>query len=48
MSIGEAGQVLEDIDMYTRGHDMFSVCAAEDSRYNAYAEGFGNIWEHFC
>ena len=39
------GQILEDIDLYNRVHDMFNNFTAEGSRYNDYSEGFGNVWE---
>lgn len=48
MRIRGAGQVLEHIGMLKTVHDMFSICSAEDNRYNNYAEGFGHIWEGFA
>ena len=36
------GQVIEDIDMYNRVHEMFNMFSASDSRQNDYAEGFCN------
>ena len=39
------GQILEDIDLYNRVHDMFNNFTAEGSRYADYSEGFGNIWD---
>ena len=35
-----------DIDMYNRVREMFSICTAEDSRENDYAEGFDNFLEN--
>ena len=32
--------------MHKRVYAMFSIFTAEDSRENAYAEGFANFWEH--
>ena len=42
------GQVLEDIDMYNRAHDLFNTFSLEDSRYDAYAEGVRNIRKGFA
>ena len=39
------GQTWEDIDLYKRVHEIFNNFTAEASRYNDYAEGFGNVWE---
>ena len=33
--------------MYNRAHELFSFFSAEDRRYNAFAEGFENIWEGY-
>ena len=46
MRILAGSQILEDIDMYNRVHEMFSIFSATDSRQNDYAEGFGYIWEN--
>ena len=48
MRIIGVGQVLEDIEMYNRVHEIFSIFSAEGSSYNGYAKGFGNIWEGFA
>ena len=45
MRILAGGQILEDIDLYNRVHEMFNNFTAEGSRYNDYTEGFGNVWE---
>ena len=45
MRILAGGQILEDIDLYNRVHDMFNNFTSEGSRYNDYSEGFGNVWE---
>ncbi|MFM7987299.1 MAG: hypothetical protein ACKPKO_49095, partial [Candidatus Fonsibacter sp.] len=37
---------LEDIDMYNRVHEMFSVFGTRESRINDFSEGFNNYWEH--
>ena len=39
------GQILEDIDLYSRVHETFNHFTTEGSGYNDYAEGFGNVWE---
>ena len=44
MRILAGGQILEDIDMYNRAHEMFDMFSASDSRQNDHAEGFGNFW----
>ena len=46
MRILAGGQILEDIHMYNRVHEMFSIFSATDSRQNDYAEGFGNFWDN--
>ena len=46
MKILASGQILEDIDMYNRVHEMFNIFSASDSRQNDYAEGFGNFWDN--
>ena len=46
MRIFAGGQILEDIDMYNRVHEMFSIFSAIDSRQNDYAEGFGSFWDN--
>ena len=48
MRILAGGQILEDIDMYNRVHELFSNFSAEDSRFNDYGEGFGNVWEGYA
>ena len=40
------GQVIEDIDNYSRCHELFSTLTAKDSRENEEAEGFGKSWDH--
>ena len=40
------GQILEDIDMYSRVHEIFNIFIASDSRQNEYAEGFGTFWDN--
>ena len=45
MRILASGRVLDDIDMYERVQDMFSMASATDSRYTAYGVGFSNYWE---
>ena len=45
MRILAQGQILEDIDLYNRVHEMFNNFTAEGSRYNDYSEGFGHVWE---
>ena len=40
-----AGQVVEDIDYYSRVHEMMDVLTAADSRLNESVEGFGKIWD---
>ena len=35
------------MDLYNKVHEMFNKITAEGSRYNDYAEGFGNVWEGF-
>ena len=47
MRIVARGQILEDIDLYNRVHELFINITAEGSRYNDYSEGFGNVWEGF-
>ena len=37
--------ILEYVDLYNRVHEMFNNFTSEGSRYNDYAEGFGNVWE---
>ena len=37
--------IWEDIDLYHTDHDMFNHFTMEGSRYNYYAEGFGNALE---
>ena len=48
MRILAGGQILEDIDMYNRVHEMFNNFINEGSRYNDFAEGFGAVWEGFA
>ena len=45
MRILAGGQIWEDIESYSRVHEMFNKLTAEGSRYNDYAEGFGHVWE---
>ena len=45
MRILAGGQILEDIDLYNRVHEMFNNFTAEGSRNNDYTESFGNTWE---
>ena len=45
MEILAGGQILEDIDMNNRVQEIFNNFTPEGSRYNDYAEGFGNVWE---
>ena len=33
--------------MYNWSHALLNIFSAEDSRYNDYVKGFGNIWEGF-
>ena len=47
MTILAGGQILEDIDLYNRVHEMFNKITAEGSRYKHYSEGFGNVLEGF-
>jgi hypothetical protein len=42
MRIMAGGQILEDIDVHSKVHEMFNMFSATDSRQNDYAEGFGN------
>ena len=46
MRVLAGGQILEDIDMYNRVHEMFNIFSASDSRQNDFAEGFGNYWDN--
>ena len=43
MRILASGQILEDIDLYNRVHEMFNMLSATDRRQNDYAEEFGTI-----
>ncbi|MFM7980615.1 MAG: hypothetical protein ACKPKO_14980 [Candidatus Fonsibacter sp.] len=45
MRILAGGQILEDIDMYNRVHDMFSIFGPSESRISDHNEGFNNYWE---
>ncbi|MFM7985510.1 MAG: hypothetical protein ACKPKO_39965, partial [Candidatus Fonsibacter sp.] len=45
MRILAGGQILEDIDMYNRVHEMFSIFGSSESRISDYSEGFNNYWE---
>ena len=47
INILAGGQILEDIDLYNRVHEMFNNFTAEGSRSNDYSEGFGYVWEGF-
>ena len=39
------GQVVEDIDYYSRVHEMMDILTASDSRDNENVEGFGYRWD---
>ena len=45
MGILVGGQILEDIDVYNRVHEMFNDFTTEGSGYNDYAEGLGVVLE---
>ena len=45
MRILALGQILEDIDLYNRVHEMFNHLTIEGSRYKDYSEGFGHVWK---
>ena len=38
-------QVIEDIDQYSRVHQMMDILTAKDSRRNEVVEGFGYLWD---
>ncbi len=40
-----AGQVVEDIDYYSRVHEMMDVLTSSHSRINESVEGFEKIWD---
>ena len=40
------GVVLEDLGMYHRAHEVFSIFTSEGSRINDLSEGFCNTWEY--
>lgn len=40
------GVVVEDLDLYHRTHEMFSLFTSEGSRINDLSEGFCNTWEY--
>ncbi|MFM7979184.1 MAG: hypothetical protein ACKPKO_07695 [Candidatus Fonsibacter sp.] len=42
MRILAGGQILEDIDMYNRVHEMFSIFGTTESRINDFSEGFNH------
>ena len=46
MRVLSGGVVLEDLDMYHRTHEMFSIFTSEGSRINDLSEGFCNTWEY--
>ena len=46
MRVLSGGVVLEDLDMYHRTHEMFSIFTSEGSRINDLSAGFGNIWDN--
>ena len=46
MRILAGREILEEIDMYNRVREMFSIFSASDSRQNDYAEGFGKFWDN--
>ena len=39
------GTIIEDIDSYSRVHEMFKVLSPTDVRYNEAGESFGNEWD---
>lgn len=39
------GQVVEDVDYYSRVHEMFDVLTSTHSRINESVEGFGRLWD---
>ena len=43
MTFLAGGQILENIDLYNRVHEMFNNITAEGNRYNDYSEVFGNV-----
>ena len=45
MRILAAGQLVEDIDMYNRIHEMMHLMVANESRQNDAAEAFGLDWD---
>ena len=46
MIVLAGGQILADIDMYNRAHEMFNIVCASDSRPNDFAEGFGKFLDN--
>ena len=46
MRILAGGQILEEVDMCSIVHEMFSIFNAIYSRQNDYAEGFGDYWDN--
>ncbi len=45
MRILAAGQLVEDIDNYSRIHEMMTVLIVSESRDNQAAEAFGRNWD---
>ena len=43
MRVLAGGQILEDIDMHTRVHELFNIFSSSDSGQNDYAEGFWKL-----
>ena len=48
MRIVAGGHVSEDIDMYNSFRDLVNIFSVDASRFNDYAEGFGNNWEGYA
>ena len=46
MRVIAGGQVLEDVDMYNKVHEMISIFTATESRDNDYGEGFSMFWDN--
>ena len=44
MRVLSGGVVLEDLDMYHRTHEMFSIFTSQGSRENDLSQGFCNSW----
>ncbi len=45
MRILAAGQLVEDIDIYNRMHEIMSILVASESGDNQAAEAFGKNWD---